>query len=410
MVDMDVESAEVDENERHATWLELFFDLIAVAGVSQLAHLLHGEPGARDFAYYAVLFCAFWMTWTCFTLYGNVAGDRTRIRILLAGMFGMAVMAAAVQGVHDGRHMQAFAVVYILMRILGSRVWQARGQVLLDWPTAQFTLGVIPWTLSVWVDAPARYWLWAAGIALDLWATFGMNGERFLERVQQRDAEKQRRQRARRDMGGRDRGSHSRPARLSAAYSDPAHLGERLGLFVLIVLGEGVAQLVAASAATEWDWALYGLAIGSFLLLVMLWSLSLRYGYGGVPGLAPRAFQTRTAMALHLLTAGALAAVAAGLGAAVEHRHGQLPPSVRLLLCVGFAVYVLIGAGVSMASHSTSWRSGLRSALPALALPLLIGAFGNGLPSVGVVWLLIPSVAWPQGWHTWRARASTTHA
>ncbi|MGI5238040.1 low temperature requirement protein A [Dactylosporangium sp. CA-139066] len=27
--------------ERHATWLELFFDLVIVAAVAQLAHLLH---------------------------------------------------------------------------------------------------------------------------------------------------------------------------------------------------------------------------------------------------------------------------------------------------------------------------------------------------------------------------------
>lgn len=33
------------EGERHASWLELFFDLTAVAGVAQLAHLLHGSPG-----------------------------------------------------------------------------------------------------------------------------------------------------------------------------------------------------------------------------------------------------------------------------------------------------------------------------------------------------------------------------
>ncbi|WP_262699512.1 MULTISPECIES: low temperature requirement protein A [Streptomyces] len=215
------------------------------------------STGTGEFAYYTVLFCAFWMTWTCFTLYGNVAGDRTRTHVLLAGMFGLAVMAAAVKGVRDGRHIQAFAAVYVLMRILGSRVWQVRGQVLLDWPTAQFTLGVIPWTVSVWVDRAARFWLWTAGIALDLWATFGINGRRFLERTQQRAV-----------------GRRSRPVKLSAVYSDPAHLGERLGLFVLIVLGEGVAQLVATSADTEWDWQLCGLALGAFLLLVMMWSLS----------------------------------------------------------------------------------------------------------------------------------------
>ncbi|MFF0138747.1 hypothetical protein ACFYRN_20180 [Streptomyces sp. NPDC005227] len=30
------------EAERHASRLELFFDLVAVAGVAQIAHLLHG--------------------------------------------------------------------------------------------------------------------------------------------------------------------------------------------------------------------------------------------------------------------------------------------------------------------------------------------------------------------------------
>ncbi|MFJ8026770.1 low temperature requirement protein A [Streptomyces sp. NPDC096311] len=235
-----------------------------------------------------------------------------------------------------------------------------------------------------------------------------MNGRRFLERVQQRAAEKQGRARGRSGAGERDRRRSGRPLRLTAAYSDPAHLGERLGLFVLIVLGEGVAQLVAASAGTEWDRELYGLALGSFLLLVLMWSLSLQYGYGGVPGLVPRALRTQTA--LHLLTTGALAGVAAGLGAAVEHRHDELPPSVRWLLCAGFAVYVLIGAGVSMAAHATNWTSALRSTVPALVLPLFIGVFGNELPSVWAVWLLIPSVAWPQGWHTRQANGSLTDA
>ncbi|MFJ7721318.1 low temperature requirement protein A, partial [Rhodococcus erythropolis] len=30
--------------ERHASWIELFFDLVVVAGIGQLAHLLHGSP------------------------------------------------------------------------------------------------------------------------------------------------------------------------------------------------------------------------------------------------------------------------------------------------------------------------------------------------------------------------------
>ncbi|WP_055715897.1 low temperature requirement protein A [Streptomyces torulosus] len=65
---------------RHASWLELLFDLVAVAGVAQLAHVLHDEPSAHDVAVYIVLFVAFWTAWLSNTLYGNVAADRTRTR------------------------------------------------------------------------------------------------------------------------------------------------------------------------------------------------------------------------------------------------------------------------------------------------------------------------------------------
>ncbi|WP_442785560.1 low temperature requirement protein A [Actinacidiphila sp. DG2A-62] len=53
------------DEERHATWLELFFDLIVVVGTAQLAHVLHGEPSLRDVGQYILLFLAFWTIWMC---------------------------------------------------------------------------------------------------------------------------------------------------------------------------------------------------------------------------------------------------------------------------------------------------------------------------------------------------------
>lgn len=186
------------EAERHASWLELFFDLVAVAGVAQIAHLLHGEPGLPDLGMYALLFLALWTAWICFTLYGNVAGEGTHARTVLAAMFGMAVMAAAVSGVHDGDHGQAraFALAYVLIRLLANRAWEFRREILVDWPAAQMSLGVIPWIVSLWVHEPARYWLWALGIALDLYVTFSVSARDI---VQSREAH--RRREARRSHG-----------------------------------------------------------------------------------------------------------------------------------------------------------------------------------------------------------------
>ena len=85
-----------DAPERHASWIELFFDLVVVAGVGQLAHLLSHGPSLIDFGLYLLLFLAFWIAWAAFTVYGNVEGDTARIPFMLLAMLGLAVMVAAV--------------------------------------------------------------------------------------------------------------------------------------------------------------------------------------------------------------------------------------------------------------------------------------------------------------------------
>ena len=284
---------------RHASWLELFFDLVAVAGVAQIAHLLHGVPDVTDLGLYALLFLAFWTAWISFTLYANVAYENTHTRTVLAAMFGMAVMAAAVSGVHEGddRHARVFALAYVLIRLLASRAWQHRRQVLVDWPAAQMSLGVIPWIVSLWAHDPTRYWLWALGIALDLYVTFAVSARDIVEHQEARERHDSKT--ARRDSA---RGT-------SLARSQTEHLSERLGLFVIIVLGEGVAQLVEATSDAEWDKKLYLLAVAAFFLLATLWALSFRHGYAGVPHLAAGVLPARAALPLHCFVSGCLAAL-----------------------------------------------------------------------------------------------------
>ncbi|WP_267880696.1 MULTISPECIES: low temperature requirement protein A [unclassified Streptomyces] len=160
------ESAAPAPAERHAGWNELFFDLVVVAGAGQLAHLLHDGPDPADLALYAVLYLAFWTTWAGFAVYGDIAASETRVRTLLVAMFGMAVMAASVHTVQTG-HATAFVIAYVALRWQAGRIWQ-RGSIVVDWPLAQFGSGAVPWLVSLFVDAPLRYWLWALGIALDI--------------------------------------------------------------------------------------------------------------------------------------------------------------------------------------------------------------------------------------------------
>ncbi|MBK3577257.1 low temperature requirement protein A [Streptomyces sp. MBT65] len=379
------------EENRHASWLELFFDLVAVAGVAQIAHLLHGVPDVSDLGLYALLFLAFWTAWICFTLYANVAYENTHVRTVLAAMFGMAVMAAAVAGVHEGddQHARVFALAYVLIRVLASRAWQHRRQVLVDWPAAQMSLGVIPWIVSLWAHDPTRHWLWALGIALDLYVTFAVSARDIVEHQEARERRDKNRERDDKQSARRDSAR-----RTSLARSQSEHLSERLGLFVIIVLGEGVAQVVAATSDAEWDKKLYMLAVASFFLLATLWALSFGHGYAGVPHLAAGVLPARAALPLHCFVSGCLAALAAALGAAAEHLE-TLPDATRWLLCSSLAGYFLLSglAWLGRAERERRWL--LSVALPCCVLPLLLAVFGAQVRTVTVVWLLVLITLWP---------------
>ena len=179
--------------ERHASWAELFFDLVVVAGVAALAHVLGSGPDAAALGLYALLFLAFWLSWTTFMLYSNVAGGKARVVRLMIGMFGLGVMAASVPGVahavlgHDGdaHPPTVFAIAYIATRIYGSRSWR-RGEVLLDFPVVQYSTGLLPWIVSIWVPGRWMLVLWAVGIGLDLLLILAVSGDKLVKQVQSR--------------------------------------------------------------------------------------------------------------------------------------------------------------------------------------------------------------------------------
>ncbi|WP_245787349.1 low temperature requirement protein A [Amycolatopsis saalfeldensis] len=262
------ENPEGPAEERHASWLELFFDLVAVAGVGQLAHLVHGSASWADVGLYVVCFLAFWTAWMCFTVYGNVVGGAVKTMPVLTAMAGLVVMAASVSGIH-GDHAKVFAVAYVAVRVLSDRIWEHRGdgaRVLVDWPVAQVGFGVTPWLISIWAPGPWRYWLWALGVLVDLVITFTLSGKRLTESVTARLA------------------TRPGPAvQATAARLDTAHFGERLGLFTIIVLGEGVLTVTDAMAeAPKWSGPLYWTVFAALGLLATLWGAALREGSGGI--------------------------------------------------------------------------------------------------------------------------------
>ncbi|GEM31539.1 hypothetical protein NN3_25460 [Nocardia neocaledoniensis NBRC 108232] len=375
-------STQESTEERRASWTELFFDLVAVAGIGQLTHLLHRGPSLGEFGLYLVLYLAFWVLWACVTVYSNVAGEQARTTLVFGCMFGLCVMMAAVAGMPD-EHATVFAAIYVLVRVASSAAW-GRGQVLVDWPIAQLGAGTLPWIVSLWVPAPWKFVLWAVGLGLDLWVMFAVDAERMLADAERRVRARLRRRPAGPRRGGREAGV---PTPVRAVRADPAHLGERLGQFLIIVLGEGVISVIAAVSAEEWTLPVAVIGVGAFLSLLGMWALTLHFGF------VPRMMSARTdavevarhrVMGTHCALSAAVATVAAGLGLVAAHPSGHLPAGISWVLGGGAAAFFLVCGLGGLPSAGPRWL--LRWPVPCLLVAVVLAWAG---PHLGGIWLVV---------------------
>jgi low temperature requirement protein LtrA len=230
------------DEARRATWLELFFDLVFVAAVGQLANALVAEPTpARFFAFLAV-FIPVWWAWIGFTFYANRfdSDDLPYRLVMLAAMFGVAVLATTIPPVFDGSP-AGFALAYASVRLLlvtlyaraSRHVPEARAVAsrFLGW----FGVAAAVWAVSSLLDPPWIYGLWAIALSIELAAPIP------LWRV------------------------------LRDAPVDRRHLPERFGLLVLIVLGESILAVVFAVSEVSWDVGSATAAVAGFVIAASLW-------------------------------------------------------------------------------------------------------------------------------------------
>jgi low temperature requirement protein LtrA len=381
-----------EAGERHASWLELFFDLVVVVAVAQLAHRLQ-HPTWGDVALFAILYYAVWNVWTSLTLYSNVRAEKTHLRSMLIGMFGIAVMAAAAPdvahaipgvGTHDGW----FIAAYIVCRVSISRSLQEASTVMTAWPAAQLGAGLTPWIISAWPENEWRYYLWGLGIAFDI--VFSIAQSRHPERLVNELRRQMERRSEREARGGR---MPRLPLAPTAAVLDPAHLGERLGLFVIIVLGEAVMQVVVSASGLDWNWPLGMAAVAGFGLIVSLWWLTLQYGLSAVPEIHERGLKPQVALPAHYVMTAGITATAAGLGvvaqAPAEHLHG----GIAWVLCGGLAVYFASSTVLGLVSRAGWWWI-WGWAVPSIVAPLAVAAVAGLVQAWAVVAMLLAVALW----------------
>lgn len=353
----------IEEESRRATWLELFYDLVFVVAVSQVAHYLSQHLSWSGLIGYIALFIPIWWAWIGATFYANRFDvDDIGHRLLTAvQMLGVAAMAV---NVHHGlgESSGGFALSYVVVRLIlvfqylraARHVASAKG--LATRYAVGFALAATLWFLSVFVPIPLRFALWGVAMVIDL--TTPLTATR-------------------------------QQVKLLPNFE---HLPERFGLFVIIVLGEAIIAVVNGVSEQEWEPMSAFVAFFGFAVAFGLWWIYFENVNGAalrVAGAEGRSSTLQVWLFGHLPLVSGIAAS----GVAVKHLIlseplTALPDFQRWLLC-GSVAMCLTSLAVL---HRTGiiFRCKVRAKYRLGSAVVLVGlaAFGSGLLPIVVVGLV----------------------
>lgn len=298
-----------DGRERHASWLELFFDLVLVVAIAQLAHLFAHYPGWHGALLAGGLFCAVFLAWQGFSFYADrFDTDDFPFRIAaFAQMLALLALAVQIGDVANRQH-AGFAIAFAALRaILVALYVRAYRYVPLARPLIRryagvYAVSVVLWLLSAALPAWWSLVLWPAAILLDL----------------------------------------SVPPLSTRLHRgipvDPAHVPERFGLFTIIVLGELVVAVGIGTMAATWSPGVVAVAVVGFGVAACLWWVYFERLLG--QELAHAAVPIVTYAYAHLPLLGALMFVAGGVSVLVRAHDDASVTAGAWALCAGGAAFL----------------------------------------------------------------------
>ncbi|HZD22826.1 MAG TPA: GNAT family N-acetyltransferase [Acidimicrobiia bacterium] len=348
------------EDNRSATWLELFYDLAFVVAVAAVSDRLLGDLTPGRVASYLAYFALLWWLWASHTYYADrYDTDDLVYRLLAAGqMFAVVVLAAALGG--DTISTFVFALGYAIARaLLVAMYWRAHRHVeetraLVRGYLIGFGIAAAVWTLAIFVPEQVRFGLWALALAIDLTTPWIMRREQ------------------------------------AKVPLDVSHLPERFGLFTILVLGQSITAVVAGLGLTSWTGVSVVASAASIGVATGLWWLYFDNARGHIVRRDPsvrRTWRPTVWIYTHLPLAAGLATTAVSLERAIAHSGASSMFASDRWFLVGSGCVVL--ASLALIEFASSGGVG-RMRSRGLILNRLIG-----IPGLIVFGLLAdPSPGW----------------
>ena len=352
-----------DGDERHATWLELFFDLVFVVAIAQLADGLAEDPSVRGFLIFAGFFVAVWWAWVGYTFYADRfdTDDPPHRVLMIAGMFAVAVLASVIPDAFHGETVSfalAYAGVRAIVVLLNLRAWWhlPAARPLLNVYIPAFTASILIFLVSTAVEPPYRYWLWALALVIDLGTPLASAG------------------------------------RIRLVPIHASHIPERVGLFTIIVFGESVLAVVVGTSTVSWGGESAAAAALGFGVAGALWWIYFDYVDSSIVRRTIRAGQIYLYAHLPLLVG--LTAFGAGIKLGIKAtQETGLTEEVSWIISVGVALFMASVAALHLVTTRTRRDVELWLRLGTAALALGLGALGPDLVIVPLLAILAGALA-----------------
>ncbi|WP_110885934.1 low temperature requirement protein A [Deinococcus yavapaiensis] len=301
---------------RRATWLELFFDLVFVVAIGNLAKVLLGKHDVSGVLVFLGLFVPVWWAWIGISYFvDKYQLPEVALRLLMLTQIAFSLgLAVGLLSVVKG-HPELFVASYVGLRLTltALHVWASRaheeGRELNAKYAAGFAIGTALWAASLAVDGSARYWIWGVAIVLEIVATVL---------------------------------AYTTSRRIPAQVS---HMDERFGLFTIIVLGESVIAVASGAKASGIESAWPVAAVGLMLAGAVWWLYFDRMDHSVID----RALRSGRRALLrsfvygysHLAVFASIVATSMGVELAFEDaKTGSMEPDTNWLLYGGLAVYL----------------------------------------------------------------------
>jgi low temperature requirement protein LtrA len=305
------------ELEHEVTPLELFFDLVFVFALTQVAVLLADEPTWGGLLRGMLVLAALWWAWSTYAWLTSATDvDEGGVRlVMLASIGAMFGVALAVPGAF-GDDAVLFGVAYLIVRILhlvlsATVVRDDRdrlGALLRFAPTA--ILGASLLVLAGFLDGNDRIAVWVVALAID-----------YLGPV----------------VVGVGQGW----------YVAPEHFAERHGLIILIALGESIIAIGAGAGFELGTGVIVAAALGIVVVSALWWlyfdvaAIFARRRLMQAQGLELHRLALHSYSYLHLPMVAGIVLFAFGLKTTLGHVDDALDTVPAVGLCGGAALYLL---------------------------------------------------------------------